>query len=243
MLGSLHYHIFNSWASIRTVIKNTAFVLTILMSSNCIAQDSEIGMELGAYNYMGDLARKYDFGNHSFGAQFFYRWHLSEAFSTRLGVGFGSLKGKDDQAFDVFSANRAASFNSNFQNLDLLFEYHFLDFRNVKMQQRWTPYLLFGLGVYRSNGTDNLGNNYQTGVKMKIPIGLGIKYILNKRLILGVSTQVIKTYSDELDNVSAFDPNLKNYQGGNPNNDDIMFFTNVSISYALYKIICPQGRW
>lgn len=243
MLGSLHHYILNSWAPSKTIVRRIILVLAIIGSNNCVAQNTEIGMELGAHNYMGDLARKYDFGSHSFGAQFFYRKHLSEAFSTRLSVGFGSLKGEDDQAFDVFSANRAASFKSNFQNFDVLFEYHFLDFRNVKMQQRWTPYLFFGAGVYRSNGEDNFGNNYQTGVNLKIPIGIGIKYILNKRLILGVSTQVIKTYSDELDNVSEFNPNLKNYQGGNPNNDDIMFFTSVSISYALYKIICPQGRW
>jgi hypothetical protein len=243
MLGSLHYYILNSWLSMRTLVKSTMLVLILLGSSNCFAQNSEIGMELGAYNYMGDLARKYDFNSHSFGAQFFYRKHLSEAFSTRLGVGFGGLKGEDDQAFDVFSAKRAASFKSNFQNADLLFEYHFLDFRNEKMQQRWTPYLFFGLGVYRSSGEDDSGNTYKTGVKMRIPIGMGIKYILNRRFILGVSTQVIKTYSDELDNVSEFNPNPKKYQGGNPNNDDIMFYTSISISYTFYKIICPQGRW
>jgi uncharacterized protein DUF6089 len=243
MLGSLRYNILNSWLSIRTLIKNTVFVLILLGSSNCIAQNSEIGMEIGAYNYMGDLARKYDFNSHSFGTQFFYRKHLNDAFSTRLGVGFGSLKGEDNEAFDVFSANRSASFKSNFQNLDVLFEYHFLDFRNEKMQQRWTPYLSFGLGIYRSSGEDNFGNAYDTGVNLRIPIGMGIKYILNKRLILGFSTQVIKTYSDELDNVSKFNPNLKDYQGGNPNNDDIMFFTSFSISYTFYRIICPQGKW
>jgi len=227
----------------RTLIRGTVLVMIIFGSSNCIAQDSEIGLEVGAYNYIGDLARKYDFNSHSFGTQFFYRKHLNDAFSTRLGVGFGSLKGEDDEAFDVFSANRLASFKSNFQNLDVLFEYHFLDFRNAKMQQRWTPYLSFGLGVYHLSGEDNLGNSYDSGVNMRIPIGLGIKYILNRRLILGFSTQAIKTYSDELDNVSKFNPNIKDYKGGNPNNDDIMFFTSFSVSYTFYRIICPQGRW
>lgn len=243
MLGSLHHYILNYWLSIRTMVLSITLVLISFGSSNCFAQNSEIGMELGAYNYMGDLARKYDFNSHTFGAQFFYRKHLNEAFSTRLGVGFGSLKGEDDQAFDVFSANRAASFKSNFQNFDVLFEYHFLDFRNIKMQQRWTPYLSFGLGVYRSSGEDNFGDTYKTGVNIRIPIGMGIKYILNRRFILGISSQVIKTFSDELDNVSEFNPNLKNYQGGNPYNDDIMFFTSISVSYTFYKIICPQVRW
>jgi len=243
MLGSLHPYILKQRFSFRTMIRGMIIFMTLFGSSDGMSQDTEMGIEIGAYNYMGDLVRDYDFNGHTIGAQFFLRKHMNEAFSVRLGVGLGKLKGEDDQAFDVFSANRMASFESSFQNLDLLLEYHFLDFRNEKLQQRWTPYLLFGLGIYRSNGEDNLGNAYDTGLNMKIPIGMGIKYILNRRLILGISTQVIKTYSDDLDNLSAFDPNIKNYQGGNPNNDDIMFFTSISLNYTFYKLICPQGRW
>ena len=243
MLGSLHRYILDKWLSLRVIVKGVCFFVVLVGSSESFAQNSEIGIELGAYNYMGDLARDYDFGNHSVGAQFFFRKHLNNAFSTRLSVGFGNLKGRDDQAFDVFSANRSASFKSNFRNLDFLLEYHFLDYRDEKLQQHWSPYLMFGLGAYYSNGEDNFGSTYDTGVKLRVPIGMGIKYRLDRKWIFGIFTQVIKTYSDELDNVSAFNPNIKNYQGGNPNNDDIMFFTGISLSYTFYNVVCPQNKW
>ncbi len=243
MLGSLHlYRKFKSLSS-KGLLFLIFWMVFSTVSKPIQAQNSEIGMEIGGYNYIGDLVRNYNFSNHSLGAQFFLRKHLNDAFSIRWSVGIGQLKGEDDQAFDVFSANRSASFESNLQNLDLNFEYHFLDYRNEKLQQYWTPYLFFGAGLYRLEGTDNFGNSYDASVNMRIPIGFGFKFKLNRRWILGVATSAIKTFSDEIDNVSALSPNIKDYRGGNPNNDDIMFYTSISLSYTFYRIVCPQGRW
>lgn len=243
MLASLHRFKFGKYHSVK---KSLTIIIGCLLISSPItvaAQNTEIGFELGAYNYIGDLAKKFDFGNQSLGTQFFLRKHKSEALSIRLSAGFGKLKGEDNQAFDVFSANRSASFEGNYQNVDFQLEYHFLDYRNEKYQQRWTPYLLFGFGVYNLSGTDNFGTSYDTGMTAHIPIGVGIKYRLNRRWVLGVSSSVIKTFSDELDNVSEFTPNIKDYQGGNPHNDDFMFFTAFSLSYTFYRIVCPQGKF
>lgn len=213
-----------------------------LMVNVTIAQNSEIGFELGGYNYLGDVTRSFELSNHSIGAQFFVRKHIDQALSTRWSLGVGSLKGADDEAFDVFSANRRASFSGNFFNVDLQFEYHFLDYRNEKLQQHWTPYLLFGAGLYRFEGTDNFGREYSSGINLRIPVGFGIKYRIDKRWTMAMSTSAIKSNSDVLDNVSVTDPNIKNYRGGNPNDDDWMFFTSISLSYTFYKIVCPHPR-
>ena len=208
------------------------------------AQKQEIGIEIGGFNYIGDLVRKYDFGNHTFGSQLFYRRHLNDAFSFRVGVGTGKLKGKDNEAFDVFAANRSASFSGNMIHADLLFEYHFLDYRNPKLQQRWSPYLVFGAGVYRMNGTDGADNVYNTGLKLKLPVGFGVKYSIDRRWVIGISSLAISSTSDVLDNVSAMTtPNIKDYRGGNPNDNDWMFFTSISLSYTFYKIHCPQRKF
>lgn len=214
----------------------------LLIARPVLAQDSEIGFELGGYNYLGDVSRTYNISSHSVGAQFFIRKHVDQALSLRWSLGAGSLKGADDEAFDVFSANRRASFQGNFFNTDLLFEYHFLDYRDEKLQQYWTPYLLFGLGFYRFEGTDNFGASYSSGINLRLPVGVGIKYMLDRRWTLAVSTSAIKTNSDVLDNVSETNLNIKNYRGGNPNDDDWMFFSAISLSYTFYKIVCPQRR-
>lgn len=219
-----------------------ALAAMLCLVSPARAQNSEIGFELGGYNYLGDVTRSYKLNNHSVGAQFFIRKHVDNALSMRWSLGVGNLRGADDEAFDVFSANRRASFDGSFFNTDMLFEYHFLDYRDEKLQQYWTPYLLFGLGLYRFEGTDNFGNSYSSGINLRLPVGIGIKYMLDRRWTLAISTSAIKSNSDVLDNVSLTTPNIKDYRGGNPNDDDWMFFTGVSISYTLWKIVCPQTR-
>jgi len=225
----VHYDVWCKWL---------AMLCLVLFTKTAAAQNSEIGFEIGGYNYLGDVTRNYEIGNYAPGAQFFVRRHVDQALSLRWSLGVGSLKGADDEAFDVFSANRRASFKGNFMNADLLFEYHFLDYRDEKNQQYWTPYILFGLGVYRFEGEDNFGESYDSSVNLRFPVGIGIKYQLNKRWTLGVSTSAIKSNSDLLDNVSVNNPNIKDYRGGNPNNDDWMFFTGFSLSYTFYKIVC-----
>ena len=90
-------------------------------------------------------------------------------------------------------------------------------------------------------GDDNFNQSLDTGAKFRLPVGVGLKYRFNKRWILGISTAAIKTNSDEIDNVSVGTPNIKNYRGGNPNDDDWMFYTAISISFTFHKIVCPEG--
>jgi len=204
------------------------------------AQNTEIGIEMGSYSYLGDVTRSYQLSSNSLGGQFFIRKHVDDGLSVRFSIGAGQLEGADDEAFDVFSANRRASFQGDFFNTDMLFEYHFLDYRNPKLDQSWTPYLLFGVGVYQFEGQDQLSNVYSSGIRFRMPVGVGIKLKIDRRWTLGVSASAIKTNSDVLDNVSLATPNIKDYRGGNPNDDDVMFFTGFSLSYTFFKIVCPK---
>lgn len=236
MLSSLHPYHKDILTIPRLWILTALFCVSVFAAK---AQNSEIGLELGGYNYLGDVGRDYGLTDFSLGGQFFIRKHVNEGISFRISAGGGSLKGADDEAFDVFSANRRASFEGNFVNADLLMEYHFLDYRNEKLEQYWTPYVFFGLGVYRFSGRDHLFNSYNTKANLRVPVGVGIKLRLDRRWVLGISASAYKTNTDLIDNVSAGTPNIKDYRGGNPNDDDWMFFTGISLSYTFYRIVCP----
>jgi hypothetical protein len=232
----------------KPIVGTIALILTLWVSSlsNVSAQNSEIGFELAGHNYLGDVNKKFAISTTNLGGQFFIRRHINDAVSWRLSFGVGSIEGTDDQAFDVFSANRIASFDANFVNSDFLFEYHFLDYRNDRLEQFWTPYVFFGAGLYNLYGEaqiDGLGTStsYVNGLKLRLPVGVGIKYRFNKRWILALSTSAIKTNSDLIDYVSEADPSMKNFSGGNPNVDDWMFYTALSISFTFHKIHCPEG--
>lgn len=235
---------FSSLRAYHTGIRSSIllWMLLLLCHPNFMhAQNSELGIELGGHHYLGDVNRKYDISQVKLGGQFFVRQHLNEGISIRMSAGGGQLQGIDDEAFDIFSANRRASFEGRFINADFLVEYNFLNYRNDKLQQYWSPYLFFGLGLYRMQGDDNFGQSVDTGARFRLPVGFGIKYRFNKRWILGISTAAIKTNSDDIDNVSSGTPNIKDYRGGNPNDDDWMFYTAISISFTFHKVVCPEG--
>ena len=213
--------------------------MALIFALPVFGQNTEIGLELGSYNYLGDVVRKYDLNNQTLGGQFFFRKHVNDGLSIRLSVGAGSLKGVDDQAFDVFSANRQASFEGDFINTDFLFEYHFLDYRNPRSDMSWTPYILVGAGLYQFRGTDHNFTRYDTGLNLRIPVGIGLKFQLDRRWVLGISTSAIATGTDRIDNVFLATSGSKNFQAGNPNDNDWMFFTGVSLSYTFYRIVCP----
>jgi opacity protein-like surface antigen len=238
MFSSLHgYH-----KGIRIIVFFciTQFALA-LSPQHLLAQNSELGLELAGHYYLGDLNRKFTPSTVTLGGQFFVRKHINSGVSLRMSAGGGRLEGIDNEAFDVFSANRSASFDGRFINADFLVEYNFLDYRNDKLQQYWTPYVFFGLGLYRMQGSDGFGNRLDSGAKFRLPVGVGIKYRFNNRWVVGLSTAAIKTNSDDIDNVSANTPNIKDYSGGNPNDDDWMFYTAISISFTFHKIYCPEG--
>jgi hypothetical protein len=70
-------------------------------------------------------------------------------------------------------------------------------------------------------------------------MGGGAKFLLGKRFSLSVESGARKTFFDYLDGVSDGDIFIKDYQFGNPNDNDWYFYTGVSLTYIIYKIPCP----
>ncbi len=238
-MGNLFSSLRSYHTGILTISKLVPVFLLSFLSMNVKGQNTEIGLELGAYNYLGDIVRSYDLSNHTFGGQFFIRKHVNDGLSIRISAGVGSVKGADDENFDIFSANRSASFEGDIINSDFLFEYHFLNYRDPRSDIKWTPYVLLGAGLYQFRGTDQDFTRYDTGLQMRVPVGIGLKFKLDRRWVLGISTSAIATYSDEIDNIFQSSSGTKNFQVGNPSDNDWMFFTGISLSYTFYRIVCP----
>ena len=126
----------------RTIFLSSLVAIICLLSPQGVqAQNSEIGLELAGHYYLGDVNRQFNLSTMKLGGQFFVRKHINDGVSIRMSAGGGQLEGLDNEAFDVFSANRSASFDGRFINADFLVEYNFLDYRNDKLQQYWTPYV------------------------------------------------------------------------------------------------------
>lgn len=215
-----------------------------LSSANAqISQNAEIGGGLGAFNYTGDLVRTYDLSTSKPAATLYYRNNISRVISFRTALTAGQLAASDRQnPIDPAAVNRNASFDVFLAELSGTFEYHFLDWRDDKRRLRFTPYLFTGLGLFSISGNPNKSAEY-SNVQLSVPLGGGMKYVLNPRYYIAFEFGMRKTFFDYLDNVSDADPSRKTYRQGNPNDYDNFFFTAITLTYTFYDIPCAKNPY
>lgn len=208
-----------------------------------ISQHAEIGGGLGVFNYTGDLVRTYDLTTSKPAVTFFYTSNISRVISFRTSLTGGQLAASDqNNPIDAFATKRAASFDLFLLELSGVFEYHFLDWKDEKRKLRFTPYLFSGLALFGISGTPNKTKEY-SNVQLSIPLGGGMKYVLNPRYYISFEIGIRKTFFDYLDNISGGDPTVKNYQYGNPNDYDNYFFTGITLTYTFYDIPCASNPY
>jgi hypothetical protein len=163
--------------------------------------------------------------------------------SLRAALTGGSLGASDKRPIDAFAERRDASFSLFLMEASTVMEYHFMNWRDDKRIMRFTPYLFGGLGIFGVSGTQNKPSEY-SNVQGVIPFGLGMKYILNPKWYVSLEFGVRKTFFDYLDNVSTGSNQLvKNYQYGNPYDNDVYYFLGLSITRTFYEIPCPTNPY
>jgi Domain of unknown function (DUF6089) len=196
------------------------------------AQRNEVGFGLGTFNYSGDLVRHYNFRFSKPAATVFYRSNINKAVSFRASLTAGKI-GASEKPIDPFAFLFEASG---------VMEYHFLNWRDTKRFVRFTPYAFGGIGLFGFAGDIQKTAEY-SNIQLAIPFGVGIKYVYNPKWYFSLEFGVRKTFFDYLDNISYGDTTKKNYQYGNPNDNDNYYFLGVSITRAFYDIPCPKNPY
>lgn len=218
-------------------------VALTLIAYSLSAQKSEVGFGIGTFNYTGDLARTYNILNSRPGVTAFYRANLSQVVSLRAALTGGGIGASDKRPIDAFAEARDASFSLFLMEASTVMEYHFMNWRDDKHILRFTPYLFGGLAIFGLSGTQDKATEY-SNVQGAIPFGVGMKYILNPKWYLSFEFGARKTFFDYLDNVSAGSNQLvKNYQYGNPYDNDAYYFVGLSITRTFYEIPCPTNPY
>ena len=214
------------------------FLALFFLPSLAFSQTTEIGFGAGILTYSGDLNRSIDLSVSQPAAQVFHRVNINRNVSFKTALTAGKLKGRDKSSFDVFAANRNASFDIFVFEVSGTFEYHFLYWRSEKSNLRWSPYFLGGLGLLNMAGHKNQAGDYSK-IQAVLPLGFGFKYIINPRWYVGVEGSGRVTFFDYLDNVSSSSTNSKNYQNGFTDDNDKYYYIGFSLNYSFYEIPCP----
>ena len=232
----------------KTQIINFIILFTVFTARG---QQYELGFNIGAGNYIGDLGNEYYFMPNKVGAGVMFKNTFNPWFGIRFNANYHPIYTDDQEAESLGRRKRNLKAEATLWDLSVGIEYKFLPrnpFLRPKRLQRITPYMYSGLGIgsfygslYRN--TDNEKLHEYTGSGLFIPMSLGVKYRISEHLIFGVETSAQYYFSDNLDGTAAYykperlEDNPSSLQI-NPKSNDWYTYTSISIIYTFGDLLC-----
>lgn len=202
-------------------MRRTVMGLLFLLCAVCgMAQEDdmykmEIGAGLGLVSYEGDFNGSITKGAQP-GASLLLRRVFNPYMDLRLNLMYGKLKGsseKQDTYYPDFQQEKY-DFSNTLIDASLTYEYNFWPYgtgRDYRGAQKLTPFIFLGIGA-------TYVKTEQKGVFTgNLPLGVGVKYKIGKRVNLGVEWAIHFSLSDELDGVK--DPYMIKSSGMFKNTD------------------------
>lgn len=254
----------------------------IILINSSAAQKVELGVSAGVANYTGDLAPYLVVKETRPALGIFARYNFNHTWAINAQVNQLRIGG-DDANFDYNKA-RNIRFRTDITEISGGFEFNYFKYGAGVLDKHFTPYVFWGLGacIYNPQGfyrdkwyslreyqTEGEGNAY-SGVTVAMPMGIGLKWMPNKRMSVECSFGARKTYTDYLDDVSTKYPdiskqlaekgviaasltdpsaalnegvfqNKQGYQRGNPDFNDWYFTANISLTFRIFtRIKCAR---
>lgn len=202
------------------------FVITLLTVVGTKAQTfytgTEYGVALGGSQYFGDLNDRYGFQTVNVAGGAFTRLHINPFISVRLGANFTRISYDDKLSTSSFNKARNLNFTSDIIEGYFVSEFNFFRFMTGDKDNRWTPYLVGGLGFFYYNpyttlngrrynlidlGTEGqfagYGERGYTNFSFCVPVGAGFKYWLSPGVNFGFEVANRIAFTDYLDDVST----------------------------------------
>lgn len=198
--------------------------------------EGEFGLQIGAAHYFGDLNPDKKLNRPKIAGGVFFRKQINDYVAVRLGANFIQLGYSDIyEKKNEFQIRRNLSFNSKLFELILQGDFNFFRFNPSNPDERFTPYLTFGAGVFnfdpyayldgtkyflRPLGTEGQGSAIYPGrkqyssVALAFPFGVGVKYALNQKVNLNFEITHRFTTTDYLDDVSSTYAGIAAYPAG-----------------------------
>lgn len=222
-----------------TLSKKFFLVVFSLTSLNTFAQKIEIGGGLGAMNYKGDISPNFYPAFARLGGNLLFRYNPNKIVSFRTNLVLGSIYGDDSKVDDSFNQLRGKTFKTSINELNVVTEYNFFDYKYNRYHKDWTPYVFGGLGLMSFSPRDEKTSDYKT-LQVVVPFGIGIKYNVTGPWDINVEFGARKTFTDYLDNLGGDNPSLPKNQQNDYSRGDMYYYTSLSLTYKFIKVYCPK---
>lgn len=199
------------------------YLVITLFSLSLSAQNHEIGLSVGATNFLGDVGNYgIDVPRGLFG-QFQYRYSLQQYYGIRAAGSFGRVEGRDEWSSLEERVQRNLSFRSEVWDVKLLLEINFFRFVPQSKTYNKTFYIFGGLGIFgyepeafyidewvalRPLGTEGQATplsrqNSYGQTDLIFPFGFGYKHAFNEHWQFQLEFMAHSTRTDYLDDVSG----------------------------------------
>ncbi|MFK8039130.1 MAG: DUF6089 family protein [Crocinitomicaceae bacterium] len=255
------------------------FSLSLKAQSDNFKKAFEIGVFGGGGYYIGDLnpTTHFVYSKPAFGG--IIRYNLSKRHSFRITGTYGEVYANDANSSDPWQVNRNLNFQSKLFEVAAGFEICLLRYAINDMKYRFTPYFFYEVAWLKmnpmttnSNGNEALLNDFGTegqGTELSsqrnyfrnqftVPLGIGIKFNIVRRIAISLEYGIRKTFTDYMDDVSGnyvdlasvtnsltaielADPSLNNISSlpgtnrGNANNKDWYAFYGAMLTIKPWK--------
>jgi len=203
-------HVIINMKFIRILFSGTLFCL---LSAVATAQVMEVGANVGAAGYMGDLNPKnpIDVSGAAFGA--FVKANLDPYWAIGVHYNHGKIKDNDANSSNADFRNRNLNFSTALNELSLQVEFNFLDYFAGGGRTNFSPFIFAGIGgVLFNPRATYLGQEYELkyyrtegrtyrNYAISIPYGAGIKYRISDHWGLLTQLGYRTAHTDYLDDV------------------------------------------
>ena len=219
-------------------MKKKLVLFFLLLSTLSYSQrSSEIGVFAGMSYYIGDLNPYKHFDQPHFSGGILFRRNLNKRFTFRFSGTYGTVSGADSLSTNPNTVSRNLNFRSRIIEIGPIIELNFVKYAPGNTEKDpATMYLFTGFTFFHMNpqatlngeyydlqilGTEGQGSSLNSKGQYKlnqlsIPLGIGIKGNLTKRICVSLEYGIRKTFTDYIDDVSGnyVDPTLLSQENG-----------------------------
>jgi hypothetical protein len=209
-------------------------ILSLSLTNDIFSQrKADIGIFAGTSWYQGDINPSLPFYSADFAAGLIYRYNFHARTSVRVSGIWHNLSANDLDFMNDIQQARAASFNSEFIDMAVSWEFNFLPYRTAFRKTKHSPYVSAGIGYNLVLSSDAGSNSHLT-----IPFGLGYKFNVTNRMSAGLECTFRKTFTDNIDGLENYSLNDDYLLLGNK---DWYTFAGIFITYKIFKFRedCP----
>lgn len=224
-------------------MKNLFFLIFIIISPSLFGQyhntlsRSEIGVIVGGSSYIGELNPFTPYKGVHLAGGIVYRYNIHSRLSFRMNAIYGTLSGDDANAKELVYQERNLNFKTSLFEAGMGLEFSYFPFQLGHDRYKGSMYLLVELAYFRINpktmyngaevelrtiGTEGQGTSQNSkGIysrdQISIPIGVGAKISIGKKVGMSFEIGVRKTFTDYIDDISSnvyVDPTLLAQENG-----------------------------